>query len=83
MKFVRLGPGRFTMGTPEQEPSRLTNEKRHEVRITRAYLLALHKVTRGQFRVSVNDSGYRTDADKGGFALIWTGNEWERRSGGF
>lgn len=69
------------MGTPEQEPNHLANERRHEVRITRSYLLGVHEVTRGQFRAFVNDSGYKTDAEKGGFALIWTGNEWQRRSG--
>ena len=82
MKFVRIGPGRFMMGTPEQEPSRLSNEKRHEVRITKAYLLGVYEVTRGQFRAFVNYTAYKTDAEKGGFALIWTGNEWQRRSGG-
>jgi sulfatase modifying factor 1 len=82
MKFVRIGPGRFVMGTPEQEPSRLSNEKQHEVRITKAYLLGVYEVTRGQFRAFVNATGYKTDAEKGGFALIWTGNKWQRRSGG-
>jgi len=82
MKFVRVGPGRFMMGTPEQEPSRFSNEIQHEVRITTAYLLGVYEVTRGQFRVFVNDTGYKTDAEKAGFALIWTGNDWQRRSGG-
>ena len=61
------------MGTPEQESNHLPNEKRHEVRITRAYSLGVYEVTRGQFRAFVNDSGYKTDAEKVGFALIWTG----------
>jgi len=47
MKFVRIGPGRFAMGTPEREPDRMQNEKRYEVRITRAYLLGVYEVTRG------------------------------------
>ena len=82
MKFVRIGPGRFAMGTPEHEPNRMGNEKRHEVRITRAYLLGVHEVTRGQFRAFLKDTGYRTDAEKGGFALIFTGSEQQRHSGG-
>ena len=52
------------MGTPEREPDRMQNEKRHEVRITRAYLLGSREVARGQFRVFVNESGYKTDAEK-------------------
>jgi formylglycine-generating enzyme required for sulfatase activity len=63
MKFVRIGPGRFVMGTPEEEPSRLSNEKQHEVRITKAYLLGVHEVTRVQFRAFVSDTGYETDAE--------------------
>jgi formylglycine-generating enzyme required for sulfatase activity len=82
MKFIHIGPGRFAMGTPDLEPNHLANEKRHEVRITRAYLLGVHEVTRGQFRAFVNDSQYKTDAEKEGFALIWTGTEWQRKSGG-
>jgi formylglycine-generating enzyme required for sulfatase activity len=82
MKFVRIAPGRFVMGTPEREPDRMQNEKRHEVRITRAYLLGVHEVTRGQFRAFVNDTGYRTDAEKAGFAIIFTGTEQQRRRGG-
>ena len=82
MKFVRIAPGRFAMGTPEREPDRMQNEKRHEVRITRAYFLGVHEVTRGQFRAFVNDTGYRTDAEKAGFAIIFTGTEQQRRRGG-
>jgi formylglycine-generating enzyme len=82
MKFVRIGPGRFMMGTPAQEPSHLRNEKRHEVRLTKAYLVGVYEVTRGQFRAFVNATSYKTDAEKEGFALIWTGKEWQRQNGG-
>jgi hypothetical protein len=30
-------------------------------------------MTRGQFRAFVNESGYKTDAEKGGLQLIFTG----------
>ncbi len=38
---------------------------RHRVRITRQFYLGTYNVTRGQFRQFVNDSGYKTDAEKG------------------
>jgi len=37
----------------------------HRVQITKAFYLGVYHVTRGQFRRFVNDSGYKTDAEKG------------------
>jgi formylglycine-generating enzyme len=36
----------------------------HRVRITRPFYLGTYHVTRGQFRLFVKDSGYKTDAEK-------------------
>jgi len=52
------------MGTPLDESGRYPNEKLHEVRITRAYLLGAHEVTRGQFRIFVKDTRYKSEAEK-------------------
>ncbi len=42
------------------------NERpRHRVRINRAFYLGTYHVTRGQFRQFVNQSGFKTDAEKG------------------
>jgi formylglycine-generating enzyme len=38
----------------------------HRVRITKPFFLGTHQVTRGQFRKFVQDTGYRTDAEKPG-----------------
>lgn len=38
---------------------------RHRVRITRPFYLGTYHVTRGQFRQFVNDTGYKTDAERG------------------
>ena len=38
---------------------------RHHVRITQPFYLGTYHVTRGQFRQFVNDTGYKTDAEKG------------------
>ena len=38
---------------------------RHRVRITRPFHLGIHEVTVGQFRKFIEETGYRTDAEKG------------------
>ncbi len=47
--MVRLGPGRFTMGASRRDPGRRANETRHEVEITRPFLLAVHEVTNEEY----------------------------------
>ena len=43
----------------------------HRVRITKSFYLGTYHVTRGQFRQFVKDSGYKTDAEKGGNPGAW------------
>ncbi len=54
-------------------PERFADEHpRHRVRITQAFYLGTYHVTRGQFRRFVNDTGYRTEVEKGiAGALKW------------
>jgi len=67
MKFVPIKAGEFLMGSPDTEKDSFDDEKpQHRVRITRPFYLGVHEVTRGQFRRFVDDTGYQTDAEKGG-----------------
>ncbi len=43
----------------------------HRVRITKPFYLGIYDVTRGQFRQFVADTGYKTDAEKGGKPGAW------------
>jgi hypothetical protein len=82
MKFVRIEPGEFMMGSPAGEKDRDDDEgPQHKVRITKAYYLGMHEVTRGQFAAFVQDAGYRTDAEKEGWSYAWDGNAWGQVNG--
>jgi formylglycine-generating enzyme required for sulfatase activity len=66
MRFVWIPPGRFSMGSAPQEPSRDEDEKHHEVRLTHGFFLGAHPVTRGQFASFVRATRYVTEAEGGG-----------------
>ncbi|MGO9272860.1 MAG: formylglycine-generating enzyme family protein [Terriglobia bacterium] len=82
MKLVRIEPGKFMMGSPDSDKDAEAEEKPpHRVRITRAFCLGVHMVTRGQFRRFVDETGYQTDAEKdgkGGYGWNETANKFEQ-----
>ena len=84
LKLVRIEPGTFTMGSPKDEEGRYDDEgPQHEVEITQPFLMGAYPVTVGQFAAFVQDSGYRTDAEKdgkGGFGFNLTTAQWEQKA---
>jgi formylglycine-generating enzyme required for sulfatase activity len=50
MKLVRIAPGKFTMGSPNDESERNSNEIQHEVQITRSFFLGVYTVTQAQYK---------------------------------
>jgi len=78
MKFVRIPPGEFFMGSTEEDIKAVlarfpgagedfyAREKpQHKVRLTTAFFLGKHQVTVGQFRKFVAATGYKTEAETG------------------
>jgi formylglycine-generating enzyme required for sulfatase activity/serine/threonine protein kinase len=65
---LRLIPaGEFVMGSPKEEKDSYAPEKpQHRVRITKPFYLGVTEVTRGQFRLFVDETGYKTEAEKDG-----------------
>ena len=66
MKLVLVPEGKFVMGSPKDEKDHNLDEAQHEVEITKPFYLGMYTVTVGQFRQFVKDSGYQTEAEKGG-----------------
>jgi sulfatase modifying factor 1 len=92
MGMVFVPAGEFLMGlecSPEQAarlyggaPDWYANEQpRHHVRLSKPVMLGLHHVTRGQFGVFAAETGYKTDAEKDGFAQVWNGSKFAKTSG--
>ena len=77
--FVYIRGGLFTMGSPETEVDRSSNETQHEVKVS-DYYLCRHAVTVADFRKFIEDSSYRTDAEKGDGSYVWDGKEWKKRA---
>ncbi len=78
--FIYIKPGTFMMGSPPGEPGRDNDETQHQVTLTRGYYMGETEVTVGQWRAFARDSGYRTEAETGGGARVWTG-KWEKKEG--
>ncbi len=72
MKLVRVPAGEFLTGSPEDERGRFASEKQHRVRFTNAFYLGMYEVTAGDFRQFVNDTKYKTDAEKATGGIGWS-----------
>jgi sulfatase modifying factor 1 len=75
MKLTLIGAGEFMMGSDATDPTADADEfvdnaagrkEKHRVRITQPFYMAIHEVTRGQFRRFVDVAGYQTEAEKDG-----------------
>jgi len=75
MVFVRIAPGRFLMGS---DTGKDDEKPVHQVRVTRPFFMQTTPVTRSQFRAFVEATGYRTEAELGDGAFVWT-TDWEKK----
>jgi formylglycine-generating enzyme required for sulfatase activity len=60
MKFVRIEPGVFLMGSPDPDSDAYGDQKpRHRVQISKAFDLGIHEVTQGQYQAVMGENPSR------------------------
>jgi formylglycine-generating enzyme required for sulfatase activity len=79
MTLVLIPGGTFDMGDTFGDGE--ADEKPvHSVTVSDFYM-GKTEVTVGQFRKFVESTGYKTDAEKQGWAWAWTGSKWDKVDG--
>ena len=79
MTFVLIPPGRFRMGSPEDEPGRSRHETPHEVVIRKAFYMSECEVKQREFSVFVADRKYKTQAERERWSRRLVDGKWVRR----
>lgn len=73
--MVYIPAGDFTMGSNDE----FRDEKpEHRVYLD-SYWIGKYEVTVGQFKKFVNDTGYKTEAEKNGGTYVWVENDWQKK----
>ena len=62
--MVKIGAGEFLMGSPRYEADRESNEDRHQVTLTRGFLLGKTEVTQDQWKAIMGSSPSRHDGGR-------------------
>jgi formylglycine-generating enzyme required for sulfatase activity len=74
MIFVKGGA--FTMGSnngaSDEKPT-------HRVTVSDFYI-GKYEVTVKQFKIFIDETVYKTDAEKNGYSWIWNGSKWEKKN---
>ena len=68
------------MGSPDNETDRENNETQHSVQLS-DYYLCKYVVTVADFRRFIEESNYKTDAEKQNSSRIWDGKQWVDKEG--
>ena len=80
-RWVRVCPGEFLMGSPEDEPWRDDEEPRHRVALTRPCVVQATEVTQGQWRAVAAAEGWAVENparyDDNDSRPVETVNWWE------
>ena len=81
-EMIAVKGGTFTMGGTTEQGSDAGSDEKPTHRVTLSdYYIGKFEVTVGLFRTFINETNYRTDADKEGWSYVWTGSSWEKKNG--
>jgi formylglycine-generating enzyme required for sulfatase activity len=70
--LIVISAGSFMMGSSATEKGRKDNEgPQHRVTFSRGFAIGQHEVTVSEFRVFVDQTRYKTDADRDRFSLVY------------
>ncbi len=70
--MVVISAGSFLMGSPDDESDRASNEgPRRRVTFNRGFAIGQHEISVAEFRQFVDETGYRTDAERLGDSRIY------------
>lgn len=79
MKFVKIAPGGFVMGSGSDVQNRGADEIAHPVKISKGFFIQSTEVTNGQWSEFVKATSYKTDSETSGNGpWIWIGHKWEQ-----
>ena len=84
LKVTLIPAGKFTMGSPapaQPAGGRADDEVQHQVTISKPFYMGIYEVTRAQFAAFVKGTGYKTDAEKEGWASVFDGDSWDKGRG--
>jgi formylglycine-generating enzyme required for sulfatase activity len=82
MRFVYISPGKFLMGSSKKDPDMLSDEKEHQVTLTKPFFMQSTEVTVGKFTQFVKATGYRTESETGdGCWISAKGAVWKKKRG--
>jgi formylglycine-generating enzyme required for sulfatase activity len=76
MEFVLVKGGCYEMGDAFGDGD--ADEKPVHNVCVNDFHLGKYEVTVGQFKRFVNETGYRTEAEKGDGCFVWTGSKWDK-----
>lgn len=79
MKFVKILPGTFSMGSAPDVMNRGNDETVHNVKISKGFFIQATEVSLGQWNEFIKATSYKTDAERNGNGpWIWIGHKWEQ-----